>query len=60
MTAGFPEYHNMAIRPDGVGNVTKTHVAWHENKTTPNKAAYVPSPHRVRSLVLRDFRCRSA
>jgi outer membrane protein assembly factor BamB len=44
ITAGFPEYHNMAIRPDGLGNVTKTHVAWHEKKTTPNKAAYVPSP----------------
>jgi outer membrane protein assembly factor BamB len=44
ITAGYPEYHNMAIRPDGLGNVTKTHVAWHEKKTTPNKAAYVPSP----------------
>ena len=29
MTAGFPERHMMAIRPDGRGNVTKTHVAWH-------------------------------
>jgi hypothetical protein len=44
ITAGFPEYHNMAIRPDGRGNVTSTHVAWHEKKTTPRKAAYVPSP----------------
>ncbi len=44
ITAGFPTYHNMAIRPDGVGNVTKTHIAWHENKTIPRKAAYVPSP----------------
>ncbi len=43
ITAGFPEYHNMAIRPDGSGNVTKTHVAWHE-KVNPLKAAYVPSP----------------
>src|SRR5262249_21696857 len=30
LTAGFPTYHNMAIRPDGAGDVTKTHVAWHE------------------------------
>jgi outer membrane protein assembly factor BamB len=40
MTAGYPEYHIMGIRPDGTGNVTKTHVAWHERKG----AGYVPSP----------------
>lgn len=44
ITAGFPTYHNMAIRPDGEGNVTKTHIAWHENKTIARKASYVPSP----------------
>ena len=44
MTAGFPTYHNMAIRPDGTGDVTETHIAWHENKTIPRKASYVPSP----------------
>jgi outer membrane protein assembly factor BamB len=43
ITAGFPTYHNMAIRPDGNGDVTKTHVAWHE-KVSAIKAAYVPSP----------------
>jgi outer membrane protein assembly factor BamB len=43
LTAGFPTWHNMAIRPDGSGNVSKTHIAWHE-KVTPRKAAYVPSP----------------
>jgi outer membrane protein assembly factor BamB len=43
LTAGYPEYHNMGIRPDGMGNVTRTHVLWHE-KTTARKAAYVPSP----------------
>lgn len=47
ITAGFPTYHNMAIRPDGEGNVTKTHVAWHEDKTKPRNAAYVPSPLAV-------------
>ncbi|MCI0641385.1 MAG: PQQ-binding-like beta-propeller repeat protein [Gemmataceae bacterium] len=44
LTAGYPTYHNMGIRPDGQGNVTKTHVLWHENKTTSRNASYVPSP----------------
>lgn len=43
LTAGYPTYHNMAIRPDGTGNVTKTHIAWHE-KVSARQAAYVPSP----------------
>lgn len=47
MTAGFPDYHNLTIRPDGVGDITKTHIHWHEAKTTPKKAAYVPSPLAV-------------
>lgn len=40
MTGGFPTYHLMAIRPDGKGNVTDTHVLWHHQK----EASYVPSP----------------
>ena len=44
LTAGFPEYHNMGILPDGMGNVTQTHVLWHEKKTIARKASYVPSP----------------
>jgi len=40
MTAGFPELHIMAIRGDGRGNVTDTHVAWHTTKG----CSYVPSP----------------
>lgn len=44
LTAGFPTYHNMGIRPDGIGEVTKTHVAWHEKETAARKASYVPSP----------------
>lgn len=40
LTAGFPEYWVMAIRPDGQGNVTKTHVAWSKK----NEGGYVPSP----------------
>jgi len=40
MTGGFPEHHILAIRPDGVGNVTETHIAWRTNQGV----AYVPSP----------------
>ena len=40
MTAGFPEYHVMGIRPDGSGDVTDSHVAWHIR----NARCYVPSP----------------
>ena len=40
LTAGFPEHHILAIRPDGRGNVTDTHIAWR----TTRGAAYVPSP----------------
>jgi outer membrane protein assembly factor BamB len=40
MTAGFPTFHILAIRPDGQGDVTKTHVAWQ----TTQGCAYVPSP----------------
>jgi len=42
MTGGFPELHLMGIRPDGSGNVTDTHVAWHIESR--KLAAYVPSP----------------
>jgi len=40
MTCGFPDRFVQAIRPDGSGNVTKTHVAWQKEKD----CAYVPSP----------------
>lgn len=40
MTAGFPEHHILAIRPDGRGNVTGTHVVWRTEKG----CSYVPSP----------------
>lgn len=48
MAAGFPTYHVMAIRPDGSGDVTETHVAWH----VTNVACYVPSPVVVGPYVL--------
>ncbi len=40
ITAGFPEYHILAIRPDGRGNVTDSHIVWR----TQQGCAYVPSP----------------
>jgi hypothetical protein len=40
MTAGFPTFHILAIRPDGQGDVTDTHVVWQTTKG----CAYVPSP----------------
>jgi len=43
MTSGFPQKHMLAIRPDGSGNVTKTHIAWRETVG----ASYVPSPIAV-------------
>ena len=48
LTAGFPELHMMAIRPDGSGNVTDTHIAWRTRKG----AAYVPSPIAVGEFFL--------
>lgn len=40
LTGGFPEHHILAIRPDGVGDVTQTHIQWRTNKGV----SYVPSP----------------
>jgi len=40
ITGGFPDHHILAIRPDGTGNVTETHIAWR----TTRGVAYVPSP----------------
>ena len=40
MTAGYPDRHILAIRPDGSGNVTDSHIVWR----TTRGCAYVPSP----------------
>jgi outer membrane protein assembly factor BamB len=40
LTAGFPDYHNLAINPEGK-------IVWHEKKTIAKKASYVPSPIAV-------------
>jgi hypothetical protein len=42
ITGGFPDHHIMAIRPDGSGNVTSTHVVWHHHNA--QGVSYVPSP----------------
>ncbi len=48
MAAGFPDYHVMAIRPDGTGDVTGSHVAWHSTEAR----CYVPSPVVVEGYLL--------
>ncbi|MEQ1827658.1 MAG: PQQ-binding-like beta-propeller repeat protein [Pirellula sp.] len=40
LTAGFPDYFVMAIRPEGSGDVSKSHVAW----SSTEAKCYVPSP----------------
>jgi len=40
LSAGFPDHYVMAIKPDGEGNVTETHVAW----SITDAKCYVPSP----------------
>jgi outer membrane protein assembly factor BamB len=40
ITGGFPDHHILAIKPDGTGNVSKTHIVWR----TIKGVSYVPSP----------------
>jgi outer membrane protein assembly factor BamB len=40
ITAGYPEYHTLAIKADGVGKVGSEKIAWR----TVRGAVYVPSP----------------
>ncbi|MFO0863687.1 MAG: PQQ-binding-like beta-propeller repeat protein [Gemmataceae bacterium] len=40
VTSGFANHEMMAIRPDGKGDVTDTHVVWKQKKAIPN----IPSP----------------
>jgi outer membrane protein assembly factor BamB len=49
MTCGYPDRFVQAIRPDGTGNVTKTHVAWQKEKD----CSYVPSPISIGPYFLR-------
>ena len=43
LTAGFPTYHVMCIKPDGAGNITNSGVVWHE------KSAPAMCPRRWRT-----------
>jgi len=38
-SSSWPQRHILAIRPDGEGNVTRTHIVWRDNKGAP----YIPS-----------------
>ncbi|MCP5525699.1 MAG: PQQ-binding-like beta-propeller repeat protein [Verrucomicrobiales bacterium] len=42
VTGGYPAHHLLAVRPDGNGNITDTHIAWRHRKAS--YVAYVPSP----------------
>ena len=47
-SSSWPERHLLAIRPDGGGNVSQTHVAWRDKKGAP----YIPSFVVVNDLLL--------
>ncbi len=47
-SSSWPERHLLAIRPDGSGNVSQTHVAWRDKKGAP----YIPSFLVVNGLLL--------
>lgn len=40
MACGFPDYHVLGIRADGKGDITDTHIKWHQRSAR----CYVPSP----------------
>lgn len=40
VTGGYPDHHLMAVRPDGRGNITDTHIVWRDTRGV----SYVPSP----------------
>ncbi len=41
LAAGYPTHHVMAVRPDGRGDVTESHIDWHVDQYV---RCYVPSP----------------
>ena len=43
VSTAYPDREMLAIRPDGHGDVTKTHIAWRNGQSAP----YVPSPIAV-------------
>jgi outer membrane protein assembly factor BamB len=47
LSAGFPRSEIIAVRPDGQGDVTDSHIGWSEKKLMPSK----PSPLLVGDLM---------
>ena len=45
VTGGYPEHHLITVRPDGMGNVTDSHIAWRHKRAS--YVSYVPSPISV-------------
>ena len=43
VSTAYPDREMLAVRPDGHGDVTKTHIAWRNSHSAP----YVPSPIAV-------------
>jgi outer membrane protein assembly factor BamB len=41
ITGGYPDHHLLGIRPEGKGNVTRSHIRWRHHTSD---ASYVPSP----------------
>ena len=48
VSTAYPDREMLAIRPDGRGDVTQTHIAWRNGQSAP----YVPSPIAVRDYFL--------
>ena len=48
MSTAYPDREFLAIRPDGHGDVTDTHIAWRNGQSVP----YVPSPISVGDYLL--------
>jgi len=40
VSGGFPDHHILAVKPNGCGNITQTHIKWRTNQGV----SYVPSP----------------
>lgn len=52
MSTGFTKPVLMAIRTDGTGDVTKTHVAWEFKKGVPNRSTPVISGEGNKKLII--------
>jgi len=48
LSTAYPDREFLAIRPDGTGDVTKTHIQWRNGQSAP----YVPSPIAIAGYFL--------